>query len=135
MVVEADREAARRAIQAARHDDRDLAQEVDQRFQDAVAPAELLPGSGQGGAVGDADLALAVIALGAGFQDAGQCRGSGDVGLARDRLIVGGADAELAEELLLAQPVLGDMDRLHPGPHRLQLSHAVTAASGTFSNS
>ena len=35
--------------------------------------AELVPGSGQAGAIGDADLALAVIALGAGLQDAGQC--------------------------------------------------------------
>jgi hypothetical protein len=43
MVVQPDREAARPAIQPARHDRRDLALEIDQRFQDAFAPAELLP--------------------------------------------------------------------------------------------
>ena len=71
MVVEADREAARGAVEAARHDGRDFALEVDQRFEHAFAPPEFLPGGGQLGAGRDAGLALAVIALGASLQDAG----------------------------------------------------------------
>ena len=82
MVVQADREAARRAVEPARHDGRDLAGEIDQRLEDAVAPAEPLPAGGQRRPVGDPDLALAVVALGAGLEDAGQRGGGGDVGLA-----------------------------------------------------
>src|SRR4029450_13876854 len=112
-------EAARLAVQPARDDGRGLAGEIDQCFKDAFASPELLPGSGKAGAVGDADLALAVIAFGAGLQDAGECGGRGDIGLAADRLIVGRVDPERAEKLLLAQPVLGEMDRLDARPHRL----------------
>src|SRR5436190_2123622 len=85
----------------------------------AVAPAELLPGYRQLGHRGDPDLALAVIALGAGLEDAGQRRRLVEVGRAADRLGVGGPEPGLAEELLLAQPVLGEVDRPHARPHRL----------------
>ena len=118
MVVQPDRKAARRAVQPARHDGGDLALEVDQRLEDALAPAEPVPGGLQAVAGRDPGLALAVIALGAGLQDAGQARRGGEVGLAADRLVVGGADAGLAEERLLAQPVLGEDGSPVAGPHR-----------------
>mgnify|MGYP003694739877 CR=1 FL=1 len=112
--------------------------EVDQRLEDAVAPPSFCQAAASAGAIGDADLALAVIAL--------ACRSSRMPGSAGrpaamsaslvDRLIVGGADAELAEERLLAQPVLGEVDRLHAGPHRLVAPACRRRlASGTFSNS
>src|SRR5260221_14358259 len=103
MIVQADGKAPCLAVEAARHDDRRLAGKIDQRFEDAFAPAELLPGRREAGSVGDAELALAVIAFGASLQDAGQRRGGRDVGLAADRLMLGGADAELGEKRLLAQ--------------------------------
>src|SRR5438477_3624378 len=112
MVVQPDREAASLAVQPAGHDRRDLAPEIDQRFEDALATAELLPRRRQLGRGGDPHLALAVIAFGAGLEDAGQYGRPGEISVAADRLVVGGADAGLPEELLLAQPVLGEVDRL-----------------------
>ena len=94
--------------------------EIDQRLEDALAPAEPLPGRGQLVLARDPRLALAVITLGAGLEDAGQRGRAGDVGQAADRLVGGRAEAGLAEERLLAQPMLGEVDRPHARPHRLQ---------------
>ena len=50
------------AANAARHDHRDLAREVDERLEDAELGAERAPRLGRVGAGLDLDLALAVIA-------------------------------------------------------------------------
>src|SRR5690348_2945205 len=100
MVVQADREAARLAVEAARDDRRDFALEVDQRLEDAFGPAELVPRFGQLFLAGDPRLALTVVAIGAGLEDAGERGRAGDIGQAANRLVGCRAEAGLAEERL-----------------------------------
>src|ERR1700749_3634359 len=104
MIVQPDREATCLAAESARDDRRNLALEIDQRFEDAFRPAELVPGLGQLFLVGDPRLALAVVALGAGLEDTREGGRARHVGEAADRLIRRRAEAGLAEESLLPQP-------------------------------
>ena len=103
-------------------DDRDLALEIDQPFQDQRHAAQRLEGAV--GAVLRAAkqaLALAVIAHPARLQDAAAAE-SGErglqIGLAADRFEGGGGDAAAVQEALLRQPVLRGLERLGGRKHR-----------------
>src|SRR6185437_11468158 len=118
MIVETDWKAACLPVKPTRDDGRDLALEIHQRFQDAFPPVKPVPCRRQLPLGRNPDLALAVIAVSASLEDAGKGRGGGDIVFVRNPLVFGGPEPRFSEELLLAQPMLGQMDRSDAGPYR-----------------
>ena len=109
------------AVRRARGDHGDLALERNERFEDRGFGAEVFPDLVEIVAFADDRLALAVIAEAAGLDHGGKAD-------ARDRRaqrfrrrhvgIVGGADAEPLDKILLDQPVLRGLENLLRRQHR-----------------
>ena len=107
------------ALEAARRDDRDFALEGDEALEDHRRAAERSMDRRNVGALADQRLALAVVAEAARLQD----RRPAELGdRARERAGVldpdegRGLQAEIAQEGLFDQPVLGQRQRARAGP-------------------
>ena len=110
------------AVAAARGDDRDLALEIDEAFEDAGRVLQRAPGGDRIAAFRDLGLALAVIAKPAGLQhgrQAGQRDAVGQLRRAVDRRVRRGRDLQRADEILFDQPVLRRLQHLRVGQDRL----------------
>ena len=103
------------AVVAARGDHRHLALERDEAFQDARHAAQRPPRRVGVGSTHDLGLALAVVAERARLQHRRQAdfgEAVGELGGTVHRRVGRGGDAELADEILLDQPVLGQFQHL-----------------------
>ncbi len=121
MLVFGDVEAFDLAVGRARGDHRDLALERNEGLEDRGFGAEILPDPVRIVALADDRLALAVIAEAAGLEHGRQAdaRDRGPQGRRRRHVgIVGGADAEPFDEILLGEAVLRGFQDLAVGQHR-----------------
>lgn len=128
-----------RAAFGARHDDRDLAAEIDEGLENPDIGAHSRPRGLEIGVGADQDLALAVVAEPHRLQH----RERADVahrapqrGDAPHLAVIRRRDVDRAEEILLPEPVLGDaQDRGEGWTGRPAATSVSAASAGMFSNS
>src|SRR5262245_55792976 len=103
------------------HDHGKLALEIDERFQDQVLPTEFLERALRIRAGPQHGLALPVITQTPGLEHGGQSdpfNGRVQIGSTINRGKRGRVDAELAKEVFLGEPVLGNFQGAWPWTNR-----------------